>query len=43
MVDLACRRDPYALKPSANKELAIQGELNKNSSFVQAKTVPNFS
>ncbi len=43
-VDLARRRDPHALEPSANMELAVQGEPNESSNLAGARVgvVPNF-
>jgi hypothetical protein len=40
--DLARRRDPHALEPSANREPAIQGEPNESSNLAGAGIVPNF-
>jgi len=40
--DLACRRDPHALEPSANRELAIQDEPNENSNIRGVGAMQNF-
>jgi hypothetical protein len=40
--DLACRRDPHALEPGANKGPIIQGEPNESSNLAGARVVLNF-
>ncbi len=41
-IDLAHRRDPHALEPSANREPLIQGEPNESSNLAGAGVMPNF-
>jgi len=40
--DLARKKDPHALEPNANRDLAIQGEPNESSNLARVRAMPNF-